>query len=296
MTEFEFTGKDLKDRWGVKWFELIDYVRTSNGKLQPYDSYGYRIIDPCTEYGDSVFRELFLLTLAERPDLIESVSQKTPPKHVLHEKNQPEYWSLNLKAHAYYQLIEVVFRAHNCVIGDFTVPADEIKAETLILNAKGWLFKTADVLVFEKRHGLDRWAKHTSTNSEKKVFPCKPGTKWKDVEITLKSDDAVMIKTPEGSRRYHYSELGMKDERKGDTPTMSWELLMYFCKYSGRISSTTSVDRILNLRFRNLSKSISNLNKKLQNISGIPESFCKKYNKRDGWVAKCIFNDNTFSA
>ncbi len=162
-------------------------------------------------------------------------------------------------------------------------------------SAFGFDFPHELVALVKKKSNKDKITGQFKKD-ETKVFPCKIGTKWKDIKITLISDEAVMIETPSGSRRYHFSELTMKDGRKGDVPTTSWEMLKYFCEYSGRISSTTSIDRILSLRFRNLSKSVSDLNIKLQNIFGIPESFCKKYNKRDGWVAKCIFNDNTFSA
>jgi len=170
------------------------------------------------------------------------------------------------------------------------------------------LFSADNVLEFEKKYDLELLndglnkkdlpiddIQRGAAEQHHKVFPCDPGTKWKDIKITLISHDAVTIETPNGSGRYHFSELSMKDRRKGDIPTMLWELLMYFCRYSGRISSETSVDRIFSLRFRNLSKLISDLNKKLQNVFEIDERFYHKYNKKDGWVAKCIFNDNTES-
>ncbi len=132
--------------------------------------------------------------------------------------------------------------------------------------------------------------KEKSTEQAPMIFPCKTGTKWEDVEITLISRDTVMIKTPEISGRYHFSKLNMEDGRSGDTPTKSWKLLMYFCKYSGRITSETTIYDI-----QNPSKAISDLNKTLQGIFEIHEDFCKTYNKNDGWVARCIFNDKTES-
>ena len=122
------------------------------------------------------------------------------------------------------------------------------------------------------------------------AIPCKPGTKWIDVEITKISNDAVLINTPEGKGRYHDSELQMKDWRRGDMPTILWKLLMYLCEFSGRITSETKISKI-----KNPSKGLSDLNKKLQDVFGIDENFCKKYNNKDGWVAKCKFNDQTES-
>ena len=42
---------------------------------------------------------------------------------------------------------------------------------------------------------------------EKKVFPCDPGTKWRDVEITLTSYEYVKIKTSQGEDSYHFKEV-----------------------------------------------------------------------------------------
>jgi hypothetical protein len=85
-----------------------------------------------------------------------------------------------------------------------------------------------------------------------KAFPCKPGTQWKDVEITLTSHEYVTIKTPQGEGSYYFKEINMKDGRTLDKPSDLWTLLGIFCKYSGRIDSKTPIHG-----FKNLSKSIS---------------------------------------
>jgi len=125
-------------------------------------------------------------------------------------------------------------------------------------------------------------------DAQKNAIPCKSGTKWIDVEITKFSNHAVLINTPKGKGRYNYSDLKMKDGRKSHEPTILWKLLMYFCKYSGRITSETKIYGIINLY-----KTRSDLNKKLQDVFGIDENFCHNYNTKDGWVAKCKFNDKT---
>jgi len=159
MTEFKFSGKDLINRWGIEWFEFINYVRISDGELQPYNSRGNLVIDPTTEHGDKVFRKL----LEKRPDFIESAFQQKIPDYILNE-NHPEYQSPKLKRYTNDILIYTVLHANNCVIDRFTIPTDEIDAEIYILSAGNWLFKTADVLAFEKKHGLGPSLKHTAND------------------------------------------------------------------------------------------------------------------------------------
>ena len=71
---------------------------------------------------------------------------------------------------------------------------------------------------------------------EKKIFPCKPGTKWDDVKITLTGDDTVRIKTPQGEGVFSYHQLELADRRipKGKA-TILWTLLESFAKNNGFI-------------------------------------------------------------
>jgi hypothetical protein len=121
-----------------------------------------------------------------------------------------------------------------------------------------------------------------------KILPCEPGTKWNEVEITLVSHETVEITTPQAKQKYHFSQLGFQDKRQGDVSTRLWKLLKYFCEFSGRITSETQLAGI-----NDLSKARSDLNKKLQDFFRIKENFCKRYNNKDGWVAKCSFGDKT---
>lgn len=190
----------------------------------------------------------------------------------------------------------------------YSIPELEINKqfgeETYLNNPKkdflgDWQFftKLSDDLSFEKKSpGIKDKEPHVvlfqqSVQDKTKVLQCKMGNKWKDVKITLVSYEYVKIKTPQGEESYHFKEIGMRDGRTLDKPSDLWTLLGLFCKYSGRIDSETPVHG-----FKNLSKSISNLNKKLQKVFGIDEKFCHTYNEKNGWVSKCVFGDNIFSS
>ena len=108
-----------------------------------------------------------------------------------------------------------------------------------------------------KLSDIELWENKPQETEPGKILPCDPGTQWKDMEITLTSYETVTVKTPKGTGRFHYSQLGFSDKRKGDKPIRLWAALKIFCKNYGQINSKT----ITNAYY--LSKSISDLNKKL---------------------------------
>jgi len=94
------------------------------------------------------------------------------------------------------------------------------------------------VLEFKKIHGLDQPDERRDFAAQQKtVFPCKPGTPWEDITMTLVADNMVRIKTPQGEDRFTYYKLKMSDERSGNKPTILWELVRLFAKNNGFISS-----------------------------------------------------------
>jgi hypothetical protein len=127
---------------------------------------------------------------------------------------------------------------------------------------------------------------HQSQELEKPVLLCKPGTHWKDIKITLISNDTVRIKTPDWGKRFTYSELGLSDKRKGDKQTMLWELLKLFAQNNGFISSNNTEYRpkLVDLTKR--------LNKHFKNIFGIDESiYVGHYKKEKGYRTKIMFSN-----
>jgi len=121
------------------------------------------------------------------------------------------------------------------------------------------------------------------------VFPCKRGTKWEDITITLIVNDTVRIETPQGEGRFTYHDLGMKDKRKGNQPTILWELVRLFAKNNGFISSQNpNYDP-------KLPDTAKRLNYHLQKHFGINESiYTGHYKKEKGYRTKIKFYDRTF--
>ncbi|MGD9227892.1 MAG: hypothetical protein PVF26_15410 [Desulfobacterales bacterium] len=134
---------------------------------------------------------------------------------------------------------------------------------------KGWLFKTIDVEKFEKEHSLFK---------KSKLLPCAPGTKWKDIKITLIDNETVRIKTPEGEGLFTYHKLNLDDSRIGNKPSMLWELLKILAKNYGLISSR-------NIAYdTKLSDTARRLIKHLSQLFGIPDSiYLGHYKKYKGY-------------
>jgi hypothetical protein len=115
-----------------------------------------------------------------------------------------------------------------------------------------------------------------------------PGTQWKDIKITLISDDTVRIKTPNLEERFNYSELALSDKRKSDSTTLLWELLKLFAKNNGLIlSNDPDYDpKLLN--------STKRLNKHLKELFGINDSIYQgQYKIERGYRTKIFFSDQT---
>jgi endogenous inhibitor of DNA gyrase (YacG/DUF329 family) len=130
---------------------------------------------------------------------------------------------------------------------------------------------------------------HTPTEPTQKVqqpiIPCKPSTKWKDITITLTSNDTVKIKTPEWDKPYSYHQLGLSDGRNSDKPTQLWDMLRIFCMCEGRISKEKIFITDLSQK-----KLTTRLNAKLKRIFGIKESiYMGHYNKEKEWRTKINF-------
>jgi hypothetical protein len=120
------------------------------------------------------------------------------------------------------------------------------------------------------------------------LLPCKPGTKWEEIKITLIEDDAVRIETPQGKERCSYHELGMSDKRKGNKPTMIWALLKLFAKNQGYLTRTSGEYN------PTLPDTAKRLNKRLQEIFNIHDSiFTDRYKTERGYRTKIFFSDQT---
>jgi len=124
-----------------------------------------------------------------------------------------------------------------------------------------------------------------------KPFPCKAGTKWEDVKITLTANDTVRIETPQGKGRYTYHELGMADGRPGDKPKEVWETLKLFASNHGIFPQKNQ-----KVNEKNLVEKAKHLNSHLKKLFEIEESIFKyHYRKYRRYETKIKFSDQTIA-
>jgi len=137
----------------------------------------------------------------------------------------------------------------------------------------------------------DKQPQNKRREVNKPVLISKPETQWEDIIITLVSDDTVRIKTLDIEQRFNYSELGLSDKRKGDTPTILWELLKLFATMNGFISSNNSEYNAT------LPDTAKRLNKHLKNLFGINESiYAGHYKKEGGYRTRINFSSQTITS
>ncbi len=98
-------------------------------------------------------------------------------------------------------------------------------------------------------------------------FPFIQNLKWNEVIMTIHSNEDVNIEARNIQKKCHYVEMGFKDERKGDSSTMSWELLKQISKCKGEINFNTHLGHK-----KNLDKDISRLRKKLKSFMSIKDN------------------------
>jgi hypothetical protein len=186
----------------------------------------------------------------------------------------------------------------------FEMPVTDKYINDVLLMLKQSLLKVNDVRKFEDKYNLKSLElKNMPIESLKKekmknVFTCSPGTEWKDVKITLISDETVRTQTPQDSGRYSYHQLGMVNTKTGK-PKIVWHILKLFAAYTGRLDSSIpeSVKRVLLSDFnidyyRKLPDYTKRLNKHLKELFRIKDSIFKyHYKKYKAYITKIEFSD-----
>ena len=112
--------------------------------------------------------------------------------------------------------------------------------------------------------------------------------KWSDLTIELVSDSAIRVSAPDyKTKRFNYTELGMRDGSKGDLPDRLWEMLKEFAMNNGQIIPNS-------IKFINRSrveKRTSDLRGLLRIIFGLSNSPILRYHKRKGYITQFIIRD-----
>ena len=279
MPKFEFSGNDLIERLEIRGFQLFDYLE--KGFLQPYDSTtGNMIIDLNTDHGKKIM-ESFKRT---SPLTVEKLERKQRAKQI---KNYGYVSSGRIAK----QQAQILYNCHivqlnDCIQKSFTLSRDNKEAVKQIREAKGWLFKTSDVLQFEQSHGLCE----SNKPKEVKPFPCEAGIKWEDVKITLIDNDTVKIETPQGKGRYTYHELGMAHIMSGK-PKEVWHTLVLFAINQGIFPQNYVYHKSV---MKALPEKAKHLNSHLKKLFGIEESIFKHhYKKHKRYETRIYFSDRT---
>jgi hypothetical protein len=275
--------QELLNRWDIQKFEVVKYLKKG---LQPYSKHSGRPLR-CPQfchlghiYEDVIKTGYWALSEAEADH---------------RELNDIEKLAVRLKESAEKEL-EVIKKDDPDFVswkwlnefGELAEYADE-GLKKLFSYLDEAIFKGDDVLEFEKKHKLIPKEENLEANHQK-VFPCRTGTNWKDVIITLIENEAVRIDTPQGSSKFSYHELGMSDKRSGNKPTMLWALFKIFAQNQGYIAPT-------NIKYDpKLPDTAKRLNRHLQTLFNIPESiFTDHYKKEKGYRTKIFFSDQTIT-
>ncbi len=159
-------------------------------------------------------------------------------------------------------------------------PKEESEVETKLESDEATVTETVEPST-EKQQPL----------TSEKPFPCKSGTQWKDVKITLTANDKVRIETPQGKGPFTYHKLGMDDGRSGDKPNKLWRLLVIFAKTHGIVSLEDIKDE---KDRKGLFSTTKRLNKHLRELFGINESIYQwPYGKYKKYKTKIFFSNQT---
>lgn len=185
-----------------------------------------------------------------------------------------------------------------CSPNDCFVKLDEFKNILNDIRRTCQLSLTLPAVLFPETNGENITGDTTDKSEGKqeeipkeKILKCGPGTKWKDIHITLISDDTVEIKTPSDKERFGYQKLGLRGNREDGKPKKLWAYLTCFAKAQGVISAKTFDDPELK---KDLITYASKLNKYLQGLFGINESIYKgHYKKKMRYDTKIMFSDAT---
>jgi hypothetical protein len=106
---------------------------------------------------------------------------------------------------------------------------------------------------------------------------------WNEVKIVLVSDDMIRICARSERGLYHFAAIGFQDARKGDSPTVLWQLLMVLANNDRMIPARNNIKAE---HARNLPKHIQRLRKHLKILFGIKDDPFYEYRKVRGYKAR----------
>jgi len=106
---------------------------------------------------------------------------------------------------------------------------------------------------------------------------------WDEITITLISLDSIRIAVRDFKQTYHFSELGMKDQRSSEKADSNWRLISLFALKNGTV---TYPDIDSTHKYSSPKKAIATLQSKLKELIGLKDNPIEKYKTRVGYIAK----------
>lgn len=120
-------------------------------------------------------------------------------------------------------------------------------------------------------------------------FPTPEGIDWKDISIEIVSNDSLVVRAGEITKRYHAFDLGFRDNRKRDLPNKQWEVLKFLAECNGRLSWESRGAKT------GIQKQMQLLRKILKNFFGFSSNPIQGYRKETGYHTKFKITDSSYS-
>ncbi len=285
MSKF-LSGRKLLERLGIKDFEIVEAIH--NGQV-PYDSNGLEAF--------ATLSKKFWLRYFEMAHYAEKVSlEGTLPLPQGRAAREDLIAVVNLDLAITRETLENIskngIRGLSLPKGG---PISGVMARYMIDMFIECYYRIGDspqrshVSVDPKT--MPNESRTKKSREQEEFLPCPDGTTWKQIEMTLVDNDTVRVKAPHGQTNLNYSELGMRDKRKTDSPILAWALLQKcFAPGGGRVSPH-DMERPMS----NLVKAAESLNRHLREAFGIQDSiFEAHYRRNHEYKLKFTIRDRTF--
>ena len=140
----------------------------------------------------------------------------------------------------------------------------------------------------EVEHLINSQSKNVSTSTTDSNSDFPSDTKWEDMTWTFLSNEMVRIEAKGITKKYLFSDLGFKDERKGDTPDTRWSILQRFAEHNGEIDWDTKIDKKQKNR---ISAAVKDIRKRLKDFFNINDDPFHPYRLTKSYKTKFTIID-----
>ena len=128
---------------------------------------------------------------------------------------------------------------------------------------------------------LPKRTKSKGLGASGKRFLMPDGARWEDIRITIVAKHTVRIAVKDKIGRFTAFDMGFRDDRRTDMPTVLWETLEELAEGKGILSWNRTGTTL-----PNLSKRMELLGKTLQVFFGLSEKPFTRYQKKSGYTSR----------